>query len=157
MTRDELDALLADLDTRRFTLEDAVRHADAWVVYLFEARSALTYRVNDYAAYRQEYANLPTPWITAQPREERLPADPYEEGAALTCGEVRQILMRDRAAAAVRPLSFHVRYDEADDDRYLVMLVLPGGQRQAVATLEGYQRTLHRAGPHRPPPRAPEA
>lgn len=157
MTRDELDALLADLDTRRFTLEDAERHADAWIVYLFEARSALTYRVSDYVIYRQEYAYLPTPWITNQPREGRLPADPYAAGAALTLGELRHILAQDHAGATVRPVSFHVRYDEFDDDRYLLMLVRPGGQRQAVATLAAYQRVLQEVGACRPPRRASEA
>lgn len=161
MTTAELCALMSDLDRARFTLEDAMREhsesqtqemapsasrewafgansADSWVVYLCEHRTDLTYRVADYAAYRQFYAYLPTAWIVHQPRMRRSGRDEIPHVAALTPADIQQILIKGDGLRC-RVESFHVRYDEHDDDRYLATVRLLDETSQDVATFAAYE------------------
>ncbi len=161
MTTEELSALLSDLDTARFTLEDALRirpesptsegtrsapgedatRADAagtWVAYLYEHRTNLTYRVADYAAYRHSYAYLPTAWIVHEPRTQRSGRDESMRAAALTHGEARQMLDRGDGVPC-RVEAIHVRYDEHDDDRYTATVRLPDGTYRDVTAFATYE------------------
>lgn len=139
MTSDELSAVLANLDRDRFTLEDAECHGDEWIAYLFEARSGVTFCVSDYAAYREHYAYLPTTWIAHQPRRQRLNPNLNVGAARLSVSDVCHIMSQERASAWYTVVSLHVRYDENDDDRYVVIVNTASGHL-AVSTLAAYQR-----------------
>lgn len=151
MRTEELSALVGGLDTARFTLEDAMREgaasaagAGAWVAYLYEHRTGLTYRVADYPAYRDACAYLPTAWIVHQPRAQRTGRDEGARAAALTRADVREILVvADGAACPMQ--AFHVRYDEHDDDRYVATVCLPDGTLRDAPTLGTYRELLHAA------------
>lgn len=157
MTGAELQVLVADLHTERFTLEDAERHGDEWVAYLFEHRPGVTYRVAEYQMYRRHYAYLPTDWITWVPRLERNGHDYGAMNAMITRPELEQILAHDRAGASVRLRAVHVRYDEDDDDRYLVRIVMPTDPPHELifTTVDAYWQAQHQPAPPVPPDRAP--
>lgn len=129
MTRDELCVLVADVDTRRFTLEDAERQGEEWTVYLYEHRSGVTYCVADYAAFRAYYAYLPAAWITHQPRLDRTGGGVSATDATLTRSALLHMLTEDDASASRRLCAFHVFYDADDDDRYMAVFAEPGGSQ----------------------------
>lgn len=131
MTRDDLCVLVADIDTRRFTLEDAERQGEEWTVYLYEHRSGVTYRVTDYVAFQAQYAYLPAAWITHQPRLDRTGVDVNATDATLTRPALLHLLSEDNVSAPHRLCAFHVCYDADDDDRYVVVFTGPGDPHSA--------------------------
>lgn len=152
MTGEDLCALVATLarDRHRFTLEDAMYEGDgdnnsAWIVYLYDARPAVTYRIADYHAFQahQEHdAALPPSWIAPASRPERNGGRDYsEEEAYITLAELGHILASDTAASdgVARLRALHVRYADDGDDRYRVVVRTPAGDDHTLTTFAAYR------------------
>ncbi len=148
MTSKDLWALVGLLlrERRRFTLEDAERQGDgSWVAYLYDARPALTYRVDDFQAFHALWAreDLPDAWI-ASPAPDR--ARDYREGeACITLSELGHILAHDAVRGAAgdanapsRLWALHARYADDGDDRYRVVVRTSAGDDRALTTLDAY-------------------
>jgi len=143
MTLDELGALIDDVRRRRarYTLEDAVYRDGTWVAYIYESRSGLTFHVEDYRAYLEESDYFPTSWISHEPRARRNGRDySKEEAADLTLDDLTVVIASERRRIPPRLRAVHIRYDEWDDNRYLVQLEADGGSGSAhdLYTLAAY-------------------
>jgi hypothetical protein len=155
MTSEDLCALVAALarDRRRFTLEDAAHEGDGgnngadddvWVIYLYDARPAVTYRVADYHAFQVHHARdaaLPPAWAAPAPRPDRNGGRDYsEEEAYITLADLTRVLASDATAGdgTARLQSLHVRYADDGDDRYHVVVRAPTGDDRALTTLAAY-------------------
>jgi len=159
MTSEDLCALVAALarDRQRFTLEDATHESNSgnngagdsgndgtWVVYLYDAGPAVTYRVADYHAFQAYHARdvaLPPSSAAPAPRPDRNGGRDYsEEEAYITLAELARVLAYDATAGdgTARLQSLHVRYADDGDDRYRVVVRTPTGDDRALTTLAAY-------------------